>query len=199
MDIRRLPDELIEFARSESARLQVPGTAVGVLHDGVIYAGGVGVTNVDNPLPVTARTLFQTGSTSKTVTATALMQLVEAGQVRSRCAGADVSAGVSSAVGGGRCAYDCARSRHAPYRIRWGLFPRHGPRRRCDGPNRREDGEFAAAGAGGYDVFVQQRRVLCACAHRRNRARRAVRRRRSRARSSRRSTCTNRSIFPRNA
>lgn len=81
MQVRALPDELTEFARAECARLQVPGTAVGVLYDGAIYAGGVGVTSVDNPLPVTAHTLFQTGSTSKTVTATALMQLVEEGRV----------------------------------------------------------------------------------------------------------------------
>jgi CubicO group peptidase (beta-lactamase class C family) len=81
MEVRGLPDELLEFARAECARLQVPGTAVGVLHDGAIYAGGVGITSVDNPLPVTAHTVFQTGSTSKTVTATALMQLVEEGRV----------------------------------------------------------------------------------------------------------------------
>lgn len=81
MEVRALPAELIEFARAECARLQVPGTSVGVLYDGVIYVGGVGVTSVDNPLPVTARTLFQTGSTSKTVTATALMQLVEEGSL----------------------------------------------------------------------------------------------------------------------
>jgi CubicO group peptidase (beta-lactamase class C family) len=77
LPLRPLPEALLAFAREECARLQVPGTAIGVLHDGAIYAGGVGVTSVDNPLPVTARTLFQTGSTSKTVTATALMQLVE--------------------------------------------------------------------------------------------------------------------------
>jgi len=79
LPVRPLPDELLRFARDECARLQVPGTAIGVLHDRAIYAGGVGVTSVDNPLPITAHTLFQTGSTSKTVTATALMQLVEEG------------------------------------------------------------------------------------------------------------------------
>ena len=77
LEVRALPDELLAFAHAECERLRVPGTAVGVLHEGVIYAGGVGVTSVDNPLPVTAQTLFQTGSTSKTVTATAVMQLVE--------------------------------------------------------------------------------------------------------------------------
>ncbi len=79
MEIRALPDELIAFARAESERLLMPGAAVGVLHDRVMYVGGVGVTNVEHPLPVTPRTLFQIGSTSKTVTATVLMQLVEEG------------------------------------------------------------------------------------------------------------------------
>ncbi len=81
MEVRALPDELLTFAREENARHQVPGAALGVLHDGVMYVGGVGITNVENPLPVTPRTLFQIGSTSKTVTATALMQLVDAGRV----------------------------------------------------------------------------------------------------------------------
>lgn len=71
----------MEYARTEIERLQVPGAGIGVLKDGVIYAGGVGVTSVENPLPVTAVTLFQIGSTSKTFTATALMQLVEDGLV----------------------------------------------------------------------------------------------------------------------
>ena len=62
-------------------RLQVPGLAVAVLHNGQVYADGFGVTNVDHPLPVQPDTLFQIGSTSKTFTATALMQLVEEGLV----------------------------------------------------------------------------------------------------------------------
>lgn len=81
MDIRPLPDALARFAEAEIARLQTPGAAIGVLHEGVIYAAGVGVTNVEHPLPVTPETLFQVGSTSKTFTATALMALVESGRV----------------------------------------------------------------------------------------------------------------------
>lgn len=77
-DVRPLPASIEEFAHAEMARLEVPGLAAGVLHDGVIYAGGFGVTNVDYPAPVDADTLFQIGSTSKTFTATALMRLVEA-------------------------------------------------------------------------------------------------------------------------
>lgn len=81
MDIRPLPGTLVEFAQAELARLQTPGAAVGVLHDGAIYAAGVGITNVEHPLPVTPETLFQVGSTSKTFTATTVMQLVEDGRL----------------------------------------------------------------------------------------------------------------------
>ncbi|MEA2505666.1 MAG: hypothetical protein QOH48_284 [Actinomycetota bacterium] len=57
----------------------VPGAAVGLLLDGVQYTESFGITSVENPLAVTADTLFQIGSTTKTVLATALMQLVERG------------------------------------------------------------------------------------------------------------------------
>jgi CubicO group peptidase (beta-lactamase class C family) len=38
---------------------------------------GFGVTNLDHPLPVTADTLFQVGSITKTFTGTVVLQLVE--------------------------------------------------------------------------------------------------------------------------
>lgn len=63
------------------AELQVPGAAVGVLHDGAEHAAYAGTTSVENPLPVDAKTLFQFGSTGKTYTATALMRLVQQGKV----------------------------------------------------------------------------------------------------------------------
>jgi len=61
--------------------LQVPGVAVGVLHEGRAEYGFAGVTSVANPLPVDEDTLFQFGSTGKTYTATAIMRLVERGDV----------------------------------------------------------------------------------------------------------------------
>ena len=62
-------------------RLKVPGVAIGIWHRGKEYAEGFGVTSVEHPLPVTADTLFQTGSISKTFTGTILMQLAEQGKV----------------------------------------------------------------------------------------------------------------------
>lgn len=81
MEVLPLPEPLVRYAQSELSRLHVPGAAVGVLFEGRAYAGGVGVTNIEHPQRVTAETLFQVGSTSKTFTATALMQLVENGMV----------------------------------------------------------------------------------------------------------------------
>jgi CubicO group peptidase (beta-lactamase class C family) len=60
-------------------RLHVPGVAIGVLSDGKEYTAGFGVTNVTYPAPVMARTLFQIGSITKTVTAVTVLRLVEAG------------------------------------------------------------------------------------------------------------------------
>jgi CubicO group peptidase (beta-lactamase class C family) len=66
---------------SEMKRLQVPGVAVGIWHAGNEFAEGFGITSLEHPLPVTADTLFQTGSISKTFTGTLMMQLVEQGKV----------------------------------------------------------------------------------------------------------------------
>lgn len=66
---------------SEMKRLQVPGASIGIWHKGKEYAEGFGVTSVEHPLPVTADTLFQTGSISKTFTGTVMMQLAEQGKV----------------------------------------------------------------------------------------------------------------------
>lgn len=66
---------------SEMKRLKVPGVSIGIWHKGKEYAEGFGVTSVEHPLPVTADTLFQTGSISKTFTGTLLMKLAEDGKV----------------------------------------------------------------------------------------------------------------------
>lgn len=73
--------ELTDRIQKDMKRLHVPGVAVGVWHKGREVRAGFGVTSVENPLPVTPETLFQTGSISKTYTATLLMQLVEQGKL----------------------------------------------------------------------------------------------------------------------
>ncbi|WP_198671504.1 serine hydrolase [Desertihabitans aurantiacus] len=69
------------------ARAGVAGAGVGVVHDGeVLISRGYGWADTGNgggePVPVDpARTLFRPGSVSKVVTATAVVQLVEQGQL----------------------------------------------------------------------------------------------------------------------
>jgi CubicO group peptidase (beta-lactamase class C family) len=81
VQITALPADIAATARSELARLRVPGVAVGVIAGGTWYAAGLGVTNLHHPLEVTPDTLFQVGSTSKTFTATAVMLLSDEGRL----------------------------------------------------------------------------------------------------------------------
>jgi CubicO group peptidase (beta-lactamase class C family) len=74
-------DTISRHIVKEMKRLKVPGVAVGIYHKGKEYTAGFGVTSVEHPLPVTADTLFQTGSISKTFTGTLMMMLVEQGKV----------------------------------------------------------------------------------------------------------------------
>ena len=79
--LEAIKSDLDAFVAQRMADLQVPGAAVGIVAGKDEYAAGFGVTNLDHPLPVDTETLFQIGSTTKTVTATALMRLVEQGKV----------------------------------------------------------------------------------------------------------------------
>ncbi|WP_019586973.1 serine hydrolase domain-containing protein [Deinococcus apachensis] len=76
-----LLDALTQRLQELMAEHHVPGVAVGLLTPEGPHELCLGVTNVENSLPVTPDTLFQIGSTTKTVTATALMRLVEEGRV----------------------------------------------------------------------------------------------------------------------
>lgn len=74
-------DELAAIVRAELERWDVPGLALGVLHEGRSETWGFGVASLETRQPVTAQTLFQIGSISKLFAAMLAMQLVEAGTV----------------------------------------------------------------------------------------------------------------------
>src|SRR5262245_5789600 len=73
--------KLCEQSVAAMQRIQVPSVAVGVVDGDAEHIAGFGVTSVDHPLPVDADTLFQIGSTTKTVTGTVAMRLVEQGRL----------------------------------------------------------------------------------------------------------------------
>ncbi|HET8777119.1 MAG TPA: serine hydrolase domain-containing protein [Candidatus Limnocylindria bacterium] len=70
-----------QTVRDLAEELGVPGVAVGMVQADEEQYAYHGVTNIENPLPVDAATLFQFGSTGKTFTSVAILRLVEAGRV----------------------------------------------------------------------------------------------------------------------
>jgi CubicO group peptidase (beta-lactamase class C family) len=74
-------DALVAFAEGKMREHRIPGVAIGVVDNGVIATRGLGVTNVEDPLPVTEHTVFPIASISKTFAATAMMRLVEQGKI----------------------------------------------------------------------------------------------------------------------
>ena len=74
-------DAIVALTEAKMREYKVPGVAIGILDNGVITARGLGVTNVNEPLPVTAETVFPIASISKTFAATMMMRLVEQGKV----------------------------------------------------------------------------------------------------------------------
>ena len=74
--------EVDTFVRTEMQREHVPGVAVGVLSQGeIVVAKGYGESNVELSVPVTAQTVFQSGSVGKQFTAVAVMLQVEDGKL----------------------------------------------------------------------------------------------------------------------
>ena len=66
--------ELDKVALEELKQRHTPGAAVAVIKDGqVIYAKGYGVASVETGAPVTSDMLFRLGSTTKMLTAVALV------------------------------------------------------------------------------------------------------------------------------
>lgn len=70
------------YVKSAMETWNVPGTAIAVVKDDeVAFAKGYGVRNVNTGEPVTPRTLFAAGSTTKAFTTAALGMLVDEGKI----------------------------------------------------------------------------------------------------------------------
>jgi len=74
-------DAIAALAEAKMREFHVPGVAIGILDNGVITTRGLGITNVEDPLPVNDHTVFPIASISKTFAATMMMRLVEQGKV----------------------------------------------------------------------------------------------------------------------
>lgn len=75
-------DALDAFVNAQIRAGGIPGMAIGVAREGkVILARGYGLADIAQRRPVTADTMFHIASITKTVTATAVMMLAQAGRV----------------------------------------------------------------------------------------------------------------------
>ena len=70
------------YVRAYVARWRLPGLSIGVVRDGaVLFSAGYGVQSLATGQPATAQTLFHIASVAKTMTSTAIFQLLERGRV----------------------------------------------------------------------------------------------------------------------
>ena len=74
-------DALVALTEAKMKEYGVPGVALGIIENGTPTTRGLGITNVEDSLPVTSHTVFPIASISKTFAATAMMRLVEQGKV----------------------------------------------------------------------------------------------------------------------
>ena len=74
----RNEQELIDFIESVMETGNIPGLSIAVIEgDNIVWNKTFGIANVEQDIPVSDSTMFMLASVSKTVTATALMQLWE--------------------------------------------------------------------------------------------------------------------------
>lgn len=75
--------EAVERALMEKmAEERIPGLSVAIVVDGIlIWSDGYGMADLENYVPATATTVYRTASIGKSMTATAVMQLAEEGQI----------------------------------------------------------------------------------------------------------------------
>ncbi|HET6909878.1 MAG TPA: serine hydrolase domain-containing protein, partial [Mycobacteriales bacterium] len=74
-----LHSDVVELLAERCEAMQLPGASLAYFHDGQTQFASHGVTDVNDGAPVRDTTMFGIGSTSKTLTATAVMALVERG------------------------------------------------------------------------------------------------------------------------
>jgi CubicO group peptidase (beta-lactamase class C family) len=74
-------DAITALAEAKMKEFGVPGVAIGIISGGATTTRGLGITNIEDPLPVNSHTVFPIASISKTFAATAVMRLIEQGKV----------------------------------------------------------------------------------------------------------------------
>jgi CubicO group peptidase (beta-lactamase class C family) len=80
--VRASQDRIDAYAKERMAAWSIPGLSLAIVEDGqVTLTSGYGLADREQSRPMTPQTPVAVGSTTKPLTATAIMQLVEAGKV----------------------------------------------------------------------------------------------------------------------
>jgi len=75
-------DKIDDYVKAQMQTQKIPGLSIAVVRNGeVVKAKGYGLANVELNVPASADTVYQSGSTGKQFTATAVMMLVEEGKL----------------------------------------------------------------------------------------------------------------------
>jgi CubicO group peptidase (beta-lactamase class C family) len=70
-----------DFVRQQMEKNKVPGLTVGFIKDDYIWAKGFGYADLENKTPATAESAYRLASVQKSMTAVAILQLVEQGKI----------------------------------------------------------------------------------------------------------------------
>jgi len=70
-----------EFAGKQMAIDHTPGLTIGFMKDDVVWVKGYGYADLENKTPAKAESAYRLGSVAKSMTAVAIMQLVEKGKI----------------------------------------------------------------------------------------------------------------------
>ena len=82
-DLKKILADFDQYAAKTMADWKIPGMAVGIVQDGkLIFSKGYGVKTLGGNDPVTEKTIFQIGSTTKAFTATLAGMLVDDGKFK---------------------------------------------------------------------------------------------------------------------
>jgi CubicO group peptidase (beta-lactamase class C family) len=73
--------EIGALIEAKMREYRIPGVAFGIVKNGATAVRGFGLTNLDNPQPVTPDTVFPIMSITKTMVAVAMLRLVEQGKL----------------------------------------------------------------------------------------------------------------------
>lgn len=71
-----------QFVKNQMEKDKIPGLTIGFIKDNQTWIKGFGYADLEKKVPATAESAYRLASVTKTMTGTAIMQLVERGKLK---------------------------------------------------------------------------------------------------------------------